>query len=249
MRMNIINKIKSLYLCFEDIFMTNHFCIGCGREIPDGTEFSICEKCLKSMEKLDGRVCTKCGEKLVGESLVCDYCKNIDYSFNSNRSCFYYDDIASRIVKGLKYGGKKYYANYIAQIMAMKTEVLCGIDFITCVPISTKGLRSRGFNQSELIAREIAKLSGKEFIQTLLKDNTAKHQAGLSREDRLDNLKGSFHLIEEVKSKIRSKNILVIDDVFTTGATLIECSKEILRAKPKSIKTFTFAKTRLNSSN
>ena len=72
------------------------------------------------------------------------------------------------------------------------------------------------------------------------------HQAGGSQKDRLKNLCGSFEVDEKFAGEIKGKNILIVDDVFTTGSTLNECAKVIKKLKPNKIVTFTFAKTKFN---
>lgn len=247
--MSFIEKLKSLYLRCENLAFVNHSCIVCGREVPDGTKCSICENCYKKLSKIDGRLCTKCGEILTGDSLVCDYCKNLEYSFESNRSFVYYDEISSAIIKSFKYGGRKYYAKYIAELMCENKNLFDGIDLITFVPISKKRNRSRGFNQAEVLANEISNIVKIPVKEILTKDNSKVNQAGLKRKDRLLNLAGTFHLNGAAKAEVKGKKILIIDDVFTTGTTLSECAKEILKGKPKNIKTYTFAKTKLISLN
>ena len=76
-----------------------------------------------------------------------------------------------------------------------------------------------------------------------------KHQAGLTQKERLENLKDTFSISPENKDKIKGKKILIIDDVFTTGATLSECAKVLKSQKPKSVSSLTFAKTKFNSIN
>ena len=123
------------------------------------------------------------------------------------------------------------------------------IDVITFVPMGKKGLRERGFNQAEEIANEISKIMNIPVFGLLRKTREHKHQAGLNQKDRLENLKGTFEIISDYKSKIKGERILIIDDVFTTGATLSECAKTIKEAKPKSVSALTFAKTKLISIN
>ena len=182
--------------------------------------------------------------------LLCDRCDGVNYHFKSNRSFVYYDDVSARIVKRLKYSNRKYCARYIAELMCENKKEFEGVDYITFVPIGEKRLKERGFNQAFEIANEISKITGIEILELLKKVGNEKHQAGLTRKERMDNLKDSFVLVEENAKSVKGKNVLVIDDVFTTGATLSECasvlnSKKSL--KPKVITTYTFAKTKLFS--
>ena len=247
--MKILEKLKKMFVSFENMLSDEHSCIACSKEIPDGSEFQLCEKCLKNLDEIDGNICTKCGEKLKDGNMLCDHCKEFDYSFDRNKSICYYTDVSSGIVKSLKYGGRKYYAKHIAKLMTRDKSCFENVDLITFVPIGKKRLRTRGFNQAEEIAKEISKLVGIEVVSLLDKVVEKKHQAGLTQKERLENLKDTFSVCSENKDKIKGKNILIIDDVFTTGATLSECSKVLKIQKPKSVSTLTFAKTKFNSIN
>lgn len=247
--MNLFRKIKNLLLSIEDSLSKEHSCILCGREMLDGSKFQICEKCLNNMQKIKEPFCSKCGETLESDNLNCSFCKSFNYAFNSNRSIFNYDDNSSKIIKGLKYNQRKYYAKFIARMMTEDKSVFEKIDMITFVPISSKRKKERGFNQAEEIAKEISKIVGIETVELLEKVKDNKTQAGLSQKERLENLKGTFEIKAGLEDKIKGKNVLIIDDVFTTGATLNECSAVLKMAKPKRVRTLTFAKTRLFSIN
>lgn len=249
--MNFKQIIKKCFLGFEDLFLSNHGCVCCRREIPDGTDFSLCKNCYEKLDKIEGNVCKFCGEKLSGIVVVCDRCKTAKYNFEKNTSFAYYDDVAGRIVKRFKYSSKKYYAEHIAKLMCEKAEVFEGIDYITFVPVGNKRKRERGFNQAEEIAKEISKIVGIETVELLEKVGSEKHQAGLSQKERMENLSGTIVLKDGNEEFLKGKKILVIDDVFTTGSTLSECAKVLLSkraARPKSVLTYTFAKTKLFSS-
>lgn len=245
-------KLKERFLkfitSFENALFANHSCNSCGREIVDGTEFQMCELCRNKVERLDGDVCAKCGDKLAVGMMICDHCKDFDYVFKENRSFAYYENSIANIVKGLKFGHKKYLAKDIAEMMLTLGSYFDDVDVIAFVPISKERERERGFNQAEAIAEELGKLLEIEVVDALEKVSNGKHQAELSQQERMKNLIGSFAEKENMKDKIKGKVVLIVDDVFTTGATLNECSKTIKNLKPKSVKTVTFAKTKFNLS-
>lgn len=247
--MSAKEKFVKIFNWFEDLFMTNHSCVGCGREIADGTKFQLCDTCKSNIHKISGNVCKKCGDEVLLDNNFCDYCKNVEYKFDENRSYCYYDEVSAKIVKRFKYSGRKYYAKHIAEMMVENKDVFENIDVITFVPSNTKTLKERRYNQAEELAKEISKIIGIEVCELLKKSDDRKHQAGLTKSERLENLKGSFSIVIENKDFIKGKNVLIVDDVFTTGSTLNECSKVVLKHKPKKIKTITFAKTKLGSKN
>ena len=237
---------------FEDLFLKNHGCLSCRREIADGTKFSLCKNCFENLEIIEGNICKKCGEEIPHENSICDTCKNTDYDFDRSRSFAKYGEIASAIVKRFKYNGKKYYGRYIAELMSEKRDNFENIDVILFVPIGDKRKRERGFNQAEGIANEISKLTNIPVVDAFQKIGNEKHQAGLSQKDRRQNLVGTIVVREEEKKNFKEKNILIIDDVFTTGATVSECArvlKTLGRNKPSKINVYTFAKTVFFSTN
>lgn len=250
--MSFKTAITKFWNKIEDLILSNHACLCCRREIPDGTEFSLCEKCMKNLEKIDGNVCKVCGEKILEGNKLCDRCKLVKFSFSKSRSFAVYGDVSSKIVKRFKYNGKKYYAEYIAKLMSENKNYFEGVDFISYVPIGSKRRKERGFNQAEEIAKFLSVLTNIPCVELLKKVGNERHQAGLSQKDRQKNLAGTIVINEENKNLIKGKTILVIDDVFTTGATLSECAK-VLKSdksnKPKEICCYTFAKTMLISTN
>lgn len=246
--MSLKHKIKDILSKLFGELVPEHECISCGKEIADGTAFMLCDNCKSEITWLNGKVCSKCGDKLPENgSMICDNCKDKDYFFDSNVSCCYYSEKSAAIVKGLKYGNRKYYAKYIAKIMSLSKSTFENIDIITFVPVSKKRRRERGYNQSEEIAKCLGEIVNIEVKNLLVKTFDGKHQAKLSQAERLKNLAGSFELADGADTEIKGKHILIVDDVFTTGTTLNECSKVLKKAKPKKIASITFTKTKLDS--
>ena len=110
---------------------------------------------------------------------------------------------------------------------------------ITYVPMEKKKEKKRGFNQAKLIANEIGKISGREVTPLLIKIRETPSQTDLDKEARLTNVKDAFESLEN-----RSReNVVLVDDIFTTGATMRECSKILKKAGVKNIWGFTLART------
>lgn len=239
-------SFKKIFDKFESLFMTNHKCISCGKERPDSNKFGLCNECLKNFILISGTLCEKCGEMIAPENRFCDRCKVTDFGFDKNISFAVYNDVSSRIVKRLKYGKTMFLADEIAKMIASLSGKLEDFDFVSFVPLGKDRFAERGFNQAKLIAEKFAKLVDKQVISTLDRCENEKHQAGLSAKDRMKNIAGSFALKSEAKEIVSDKTILVIDDVFTTGATLSECAKVLKKAGAKSVVTLTFAKTELS---
>ena len=120
-------------------------------------------------------------------------------------------------------------------------QIIKRYDIIIPVPISKKRLKERGYNQSELIAKQIAKVTEMQLEKRCLyKNKNIIAQSSLSKEQREENIKGVYSI--KNKEKIQNKNVLLFDDIYTTGSTVNECCKIIKEANPKKIGVMTIAK-------
>lgn len=143
-----------------------------------------------------------------------------------------------------KFNEKSYLYNTIINFI-VKNEKLCGIiksyDIIIPVPISKKREKQRGYNQSYLIAKELSRFLEIQLIDyCLYKFKDVIEQSKLNKEERKQNLKNVYLLKNE--EKIRNKKILLVDDIFTTGATANECCKTLHQANIKEVSILTIAK-------
>lgn len=151
-----------------------------------------------------------------------------------------YEGVLQEAISQLKFHGVKRLSKPLGRLLL--SFELSGIDLdgIVPVPLSMKRLRERGFNQSLLIARIVSEEKGiPMLIDILLKKKETPPQTELSAKERLSNLKGAF----EVKGNIEGMRILLVDDVMTTGATVTECSKELIKAGAKEVIVLTLARS------
>lgn len=220
---------------FENSLFKNHSCIACDREIIDGSKFSMCRDCLEKLKSLE----INNNDNLTGSKSSAGKKK---YNFDNHIAFYNYGDISSTIIKKLKYSNKKYYSSYIAEMMTKDLSLYFNYDYITFVPSSRRKLKTRGFNQAEEIAKEISSVTKIPLVSLLIKVDDTKNQAELSKSERLNNLKNSFEIVDS-DFDIKGKNIIIIDDVFTTGTTLDRCSEKIKTLKPNKLTAVTFAKT------
>ena len=142
-----------------------------------------------------------------------------------------------------KYGEKKYLKNLLAKLMTDKyLSERFDSDVVTFVPMTKKEQRKRGYNQSELLAREIANSLSLECRPSLKKVKESPEQKSLSAKERAENLKGVFSCSD---AALKGKRVLLIDDVFTTGATANECSGVLLKAGASNVLVLTACVTAL----
>ncbi|MCL2698950.1 MAG: ComF family protein [Defluviitaleaceae bacterium] len=154
---------------------------------------------------------------------------------------FVYDGVMSEVIHAFKYGNHPAHGRVLGRLMAERVDKYFeGIDLIVPVPMYRPKERHRGFNQADILAREIARhtkiaYDGKSLRR--VRDTAA--QSGLSSEERKTNLDGAFKL----NAPVTGKNILLIDDIMTTGSTLTECAEELQRGGAAGVRGYTLAAT------
>jgi ComF family protein len=172
---------------------------------------------------------------------VCIECKAATRLFKKAVAPFNFCDSIVSLVYRLKYGAETYLSKYMAYFMTqeiVKNKIT--FDTIIPVPLSDKRLKLRGFNQAELLAKDIANnLNVICDSDSLIRTRDTLTQTHLSKLERKDNLKQAFKVAD--KNKIKGKKILLVDDIFTTGATSDEISKVLLDNGCKQVVVITFA--------
>ena len=146
------------------------------------------------------------------------------------------------MVYSFKYGGNKYLCKVISKFMidffdSLKDEL--SIDLVVPVPLGEKRLKRRGFNQAQMLAEDIAKHFSFELnVTAVVRSKNTDTQTSMTRAQRLENVKGAFSITD--KQQVRGKNILLIDDIVTTGATCDEISTILKRAGAKNVYVLAF---------
>ncbi len=219
-----------LDLVLDFIYPKNISCILCNKPIKKINTYSLCKDCFKELNFIqDG--CIKCGKPIIYHSLEkldicgCSYCFNKSFYFDKAISCIEYSDISKSMILGFKYKNKTYMAKYISNIMKEKLDLEnIKFDYITFVPLHKKRMRKRGFNQSEKIAKELEKMIDIPILDCIYRKSNTNRLYNLNRKERKIELKNAF-LVKENINYANGKNILLIDDIFTTGSTVNEISK------------------------
>lgn len=210
-----IKQIFAKILTFG-AYSENWRCNFCEKENFNGKFF--CDDCETKLPYNNGSICDHCGRALKNASNYCSTCKERLLSIDKARSVFIYDKPISTIIKNAKYDNAKYVFGYLAEkLSAVCISQFGNTEIITCIPMTKKRYKTRGFNQSKILAENVANICGIKFVDCLTKTQETERQAKLGKEQRLKNLKGTFRVSD--KSTIRGKNVLIVDDVSTTGAT------------------------------
>ena len=187
--------------------------------------------------------CPVCGAPKTGKACACEM---ENYHFERNISLFVYNEMVAEVIHLLKYKKKREIGTGLGNLMmrniSFPGKFFENIDLITTVPIHKKRMAERGYNQSDLIAAEISKSSGLALNkQLLLRTADTPPLYNLTAPERRAHLSGSF--IMDQKNRIDGKVILLVDDIFTTGATLDECAKILSENGAKKIFCITASKT------
>ncbi len=246
---NMIEYIKEGLLNF--IFPLD--CKICEKPIRESKGYSICEDCFKTIELIERPYCAKCGKPLIptdffkqNREILCLDCKRKKYSFEFSCSTGIYDKVLKKCIHLFKYYGEKKLAKPLGKLMVdslvKNDEFKRKIDLIIPVPLHRNDLKKRGFNQSVLLGKVTGDyLSIPVRENVLVKKKLTPFQVNLSKKERKINILGAFSV--EKPEEIKGKNILILDDVFTTGATVEECTKELMKARAKNIFVLTLART------
>lgn len=199
----------------------------CGCDKPTGKALPFCEDCEKLIIKPSVKTgtCDVCGLHL--KECLCG--KRLFYEKFS--AVFYHENKARRNIFRLKFHARPDIANNFAKAIILQLkerEILINTDIITFIPMRPFAKFRRGYNQSELIAKRLSVHTGIPCLPLLTKEFSTKNQHKLKRLARSGNLLGVFEPRKEYTDEIKGKNILIVDDVCTTGNTLNEAAKTLL---------------------
>ncbi len=221
------------------------YCVICGKKLPFGVadDHRLCEACHGDMPYLLGEVCEICG-KPVQEGGLCDLCLRHRPVFEKGIAAFVYDDVREGIAR-FKYRAGKIDGDTFGKLMADYLQChhedwIGEIDVVIPVPLHPKKERSRGFNQSGILCEWIAEGCDLHYEAGVLKRlKHTKAQSKLKWEKRANNLKGVFSAKD-----CTGKTILLVDDIFTSGATANECSRVLYRSGAKKVLVFCLSHTK-----
>jgi len=234
-------KISSSILrkIFDFIFPPS--CLICHKKVEGDN--MLCPDCFKKIHFICSPVCQICGTPLDYEGvLLCPSCLQKKFYFEKNRSAVVYNAFSKKLILPFKHQDKIELTSFMASALLRAGEELFPlVDTLIPVPIHRRKMLKRKYNQAALLAQMLSKKTHKKYLPLgLKKDFYGQSQGHLSPKKRFQNVKSSFSVPST--KKIKGKSILLIDDVFTTGATVNECAKTLKKAGAKSVYVLTFAK-------
>lgn len=200
-------------------------------------EEMVCPECLLKLKKVEWPYCLKCGKTIDNEEEeFCQDCSKIPKSYKRGYPLFEYTEGIKKALYDFKYKNQRQYASFFAKsISQYYGKQLCklNIDGLIPVPVHKQKRRSRGYNQAELLARELSKqLQIPMYSKYLVRQINTNPQKELNDISRMKNLKNAFKI---GKNTIKLKKVLLVDDIYTSGATIEACTKVLMKAGVEEI--------------
>lgn len=221
-----MNKNKFLEMLVD--FFYPPACPICGkpRPIKDGVRLLMCPVCKDKISYIEEPRCLKCGKKIQSdETEYCTDCKKQTHFYDRAVSVYEYSDAVKKSIYDFKYHSRREYAKAYAIEMTRQCRDIIKLwnpDIIMPVPIHSSKLKTRGYNQAELIARELGKNLGLDVdAESLSRIRKTIPMKELHHEERIKNLKNAFQVSQNI---VKYKKVLIVDDIYTTGATLDACA-------------------------
>jgi ComF family protein len=220
-------------------------CMGCGILVrrPGG----LCAKCWSGLRHIEPPVCPVLGIPFghqVEEGTLSLAAMAKPPAFTRARAAVLYDEVAKLLVHRLKYNDRAELALPMAGwMMRAAGEFIADCDRVIAVPLHRRRLLTRRYNQSAELARALARLSGKPLdAESLVRRRATLQQVGLGQKARERNVRGAFSVPEARRGEILGARIALIDDVYTTGATVNAAARALLRAGAADVSVVTFAR-------
>lgn len=230
-------------------FMLPHRCAGCGEIVESDGGF--CASCWTGLTFIAGPACARCDLPLPsaqGEGALCGGCMADPPPYSRVHVPLAYGDATRKLVMRFKYGRRTGTARLMAGLMtgtlSSVRETEDGLrPLLVPVPLHRWRIWSRGFNQSAELAKVIARRTGHELaVDALIRTRATASMRGLGRQARARSVRGAFAVRPEAKPLLAGRTVLLVDDVFTTGATVAACSRALLRGGAERVEVVAFAR-------
>jgi ComF family protein len=238
--MNIVRRVLDI------IFPSS--CSFCKDPLGDSIIPYFCSSCWTDLALLTGPVCPRCGKPFGSPETLsyspefeCGICRNDPPLFDQALSIGHFEGPLREAIHQFKYRPCRALGRPLGDWMVGQVRVLTDIDMIMPVPLHTTRLRQRGFNQALLLAHRMSETHHIQLVyDNLTRSRSTRPQVELSGEERVRNVAGAFSL--KRPSDVANKKVVLVDDVFTTGATMNECASVLKDAGAAQVIAFTLAR-------
>ena len=225
------------------------FCIHC-RAIdgPRSQPLCLCRRCRGLLRFADETRCVVCGRRavVIGSKgqFCCFRCADRGEVVQLQLALWRYEPPLDSVIQGLKFKRMEFLGSQLAAALHQNfAEVLSEINVVVPIPLYWYRRLGRGFNQAESIAKPLARHIGAEFVTALRRRHSTRAQARLDRSERLHNLRSALTSTTRGQRSVAGRQVLLVDDVLTTGATLGAATRCLAKCNVKSVTTITVAST------
>ena len=226
-------------------------CRLCNEPLTGFSRLPVCDTCRSQIETFSAKVCDRCGEAVAADSIeLCTACRNAPPPFVTAKAIGPYDGKLRGLIHLLKYDrvlpAAAALAHRLHVIAAQHAHEFGERPLIVPIPLHRNKLRDRGFNQAEEIAAALHRDTGFEMKRHILhrRKDTAS-QTGMTAHQRRENVRAAFVVRPRDKRDVAGRNIILVDDVMTTGATAAECARVLMRNG--AAKVFVLTAARVNA--
>jgi len=237
--MDAVRLAREAFFAARDLVLPPH-CAGCGAGIDGGW---WCDPCRRLLQPIRPPRCEACSQPFSGAitgPFVCPNCHGRAFHFETAVAAFSSRGSLRELIHLLKYAKARWASKPLAELASLALEdprLQPAPEVLVPVPLHPLRQRERGFNQSELIARELSRLSGIPVSLPLVRIRATQTQTHFDRNQRMRNLRGAFALGQN--ASVSGLSILLVDDVLTTGSTLDECARVLLAAGSGRVRALT----------
>jgi ComF family protein len=232
-----------------NLFFPNN-CSFCARRLQWG--LCVCEECLKELEVVNDPACERCGAPVVEPHsenacrAFCPHCKGLSFGFRTNASLGIYTGRLRELIQLYKFQKRRLlFRTFVELLVAHRARYILDHELLLPMPLSRSRYSERGFNQCHLIAAGVAKRLGIPFFGDILRrKGHARPQSSLrSREARMANMTDRFTVKGKWQPYIEGRNVLLFDDVMTTGATASRCAEALYGAGAGNVDLLTLGRS------
>lgn len=231
-------------------------CMSCRNPLPlqdkPGRSLWLCSYCKNLFQPLDVPGCGICSTPVDAGVTVCASCNGKGFSFVHNRSAFAYEDLVRDLIHDIKFRRRRHVAQGLGRLWAsgFLGPFLDSINSVNSIktaailvplPMHKAKRRQRGFDQAQILASSIGEVTGIKAISILERTQDTPPQSGLHPRQRIENVKGAFRIKPEFTGKIAGQTIVLVDDIYTTGASLDECARVLKSGGASDVYAMTLA--------
>jgi ComF family protein len=226
-------------------FFLPRMCLFCGVPVGEGAAVAVCPECEAQITWVASPLCACCGMMFAerdGPDHLCGECQGDPPPFARARAAAIYDGPVTRAITGFKFSRQMAFLPVMQHWLKrpLCLEMAAAADLLAPVPLHPKRIKHRGFNQALLLAQVFPQTPVDR--EAVVRTRHTPPQVGLKPKERRDNVKGAFSVPDP--ALVKGKHVLLVDDLYTTGATVKECAKVLRKAGASRVEVLTVARVR-----